>query len=216
VTLTQPPPRSSRPQPRRRDVTVLFCLAGASGAALVAQLLFDLDMTWTAGLLVLPASALLVVVVFAGQRRYDRLGVISDRLVAGATWGLAATLVYDLIRPLTVWLFQYDFPPYKAHAIFGQLITGRPSTDTVAIVVGWVFHFWNGVSFGVMLSLIRPRPGWLIGWAWAMVLQLAMMALYPRYLQVRLDTPGFLMTTFVGHSAYGLVLGETLRRRGVR
>lgn len=216
MTLTRPPPRVRRPQPRRRDVAVLFCLAGASGAALVAQVLFHLDMTWTAGLLVLPSSALVVVVAFAGQRRYDRLAIISDRLVAGAKWGLVATVVYDVVRPVAVWVFQYDFPPYKAHAIFGQLITGRPSTDAVAVVIGWIFHFWNGISFGVMLSLIRPRPGWLIGWAWAMVLQLAMMAIYPKFLQVRLDTPGFLMVTIVGHSAYGLALGETLRRRGVR
>ena len=195
---------------------MLFVLAGASGAALVAQVLFDLDMTWTAGLLVLPASALLVVVAFAGQRRFDRLAIVADRLVAGATWGLFATFVYDVIRPVTVTVFQYDFPPYKAHAIFGQLITGRPSTDAFAITMGWVFHIWNGISFGVMLALIRPRGGPIVGLAWALFLQGCMMAIYPRFLEVRLETPGFLMTTVVGHSAYGLALGESLRRWGAR
>lgn len=212
VVDEQRPPPARRPGPRRTDLVVLFCLAGASGAALVAQVLFDLEMAWTAGLIALPGTALCVVAAFFGQRRYDRLQVISDRLVRGARWGLIATLVYDVVRPLVVWTLRFDFHPYKAHAIFGELITGRPSTDGFAIAMGWTYHFWNGIAFGTMLALVAPRAGWKLGLAWALLLQGLMMVVYPRFLQVRLDQPSFMVTTIVGHSAYGLALGAGLRR----
>lgn len=217
---TLPPEAPARPEPtpapraRPIDVAVLFCLAGAGGAALVAQIMFDLDMTWTAGLIALPGTALCVVAAFLGQRRFDRLAIVSDRLVAGAIWGLAATLVYDVVRPIVVWAFGFDFHPYKAHALFGELITDRPHTTAFAITVGWIYHFWNGISFGTMLALVKPKAGAVVGWAWGLGLQGLMMIVYPNFLQVRLDQPSFMVTTIVGHSAYGLSLGWFLARRG--
>jgi hypothetical protein len=201
-------------KPRQRDIAVLFCLAGASGAALVAQVLWSVPMRWTAGLVVLPASALVVVVAFAGQRRYDRLAIVSDRLIAGAKWGLVATCVYDVVRPLLVWALSVDFPPFRANVIFGSLITGQPEASMTAKVIGWTYHFWNGIGFGTMFALLRPRGAWLAGMTWALFLQLMMMWLYPRFLQVRLQDPGFLATTLVGHAVYGIVLGSALARRG--
>ena len=208
--------RAASVGPRTRDVVLLFCLAGLSGAALVAHVLWSLKMVWTAGFVVLPAAIAVVVVVFAGQGRYASLRIVSDRVVAGATWGLVATVAYDLIRPLLVWSLRLHFNPYRAHPIFGSLITGRPRTTSLAITVGWIYHVWNGVAFGVMLALVRPRGAWLAGLTWALGLQAMMMYLYPKFLEVRLDNPGFLVTTIVGHGLYGIVLGESLARRGPR
>jgi len=206
--------RTTAVAPRRRDVAVLVCLAGASGAALVAQVVFDLSMTWTSGLVALPATGLVVGAAFAGRRENDRLAVVADRLVAGALWGLVATLAYDAARPLLVWGLSLDFAPYRAHATFGSLITGQPRGTTTATVVGWGYHFWNGIGFGTMFALVRPRGPWPAGLVWALGLQGLMMALYPRFLEVRLDDPGFLVTTIVGHGIYGIVLGSCLARRG--
>ena len=36
----------------------------------------------------------------------------------------------------------------------------------------------------------------------------------PKVRQVRLDTPGFMVTSIVGHGFYGVVLGSTLKRWG--
>lgn len=219
TTLPRPPlapPRRLAGRPRARDVAVLFCLAGASGAALVAHILWRLELAWTAGFVVLPATALVVGAAFAGRRRYDRLAIVSDRLIAGAKWGLIATVVYDVVRLGLVWSLSLDFAPYRAQAIFGTLITGRAETTAVATAAGWTYHFWNGISFATMLSLVRPRAGWLVGWAWGLGLQALMMALYPRLLEVRLANPAFLLTTVVGHSVYGIVLGSGLRRGDAR
>jgi hypothetical protein len=200
--------------PRTRDLALVVCLAGLSGVALVAHVLWDIYMSWTAGFVVLPGAILIVILVFATRGRQSSARIIADRVIAGAKWGLVATLAYDVIRPLLVWGLRLHFHPYRAHPIFGSLITGRPRDSAVAIGVGWTYHFWNGVAFGVMLALVRPRAGWATGLVWALTLQAVMMALYPKFLDVRLDNPGFLVSSIVGHGLYGIVLGSSLKRWG--
>jgi hypothetical protein len=163
---------------------------------------------------VLPGAILLTGLVFASKRRYGELDRFADRAISGAVWGLVATLAYDAIRPLLMWIFRYHFNPYRAIPVFGELITGQPRTAAVAIAVGWIYHFWNGLSFGVMFALIRPRGGPVAGFIWAMGLQGFMMWSYPTLMRIRLDNPGFLMAGLVGHAVWGVVLGTSLRRWG--
>jgi hypothetical protein len=51
---------------------------------------------------------------------------------------------------------------------------------------------------------------------WGLFLQISMMTLYPDLLQVRLDNPGFLVSSIVGHAVWGFVLGTGLHRRATR
>ena len=97
--------------------------------------------------------------------------------------------------------------------ICGELITGRPAGDAWAEVAGWTYHFWNGISFGMMFALIRPKGGVILGFLWAEFLQVLMMAVYPAFLRARLDDPGFLVLGLVGHGLYGVVLGWLVARR---
>ena len=43
---------------------------------------------------------------------------------------------------------------------FGVLITGRPESDPAAVAAGWIYHFWNGISFATMYVLIAGRGRW--------------------------------------------------------
>jgi hypothetical protein len=189
-------------------------LAGLSGAAVLAETFTPMPMRVSVPLLVLPGALLLTGMVFASRRRFRELDRFADRAISGALWGLVATLAYDAIRPLLMWTFRYHFNPYRAMPIFGELITDQPRTAGIAIAIGWGYHFWNGISFGVMLALMRPRGGPIAGLIWAMSLQGFMMWAYPTLLKLRLDNPGFLMAGIVGHAVWGLVLGSGLRRWG--
>jgi hypothetical protein len=214
VTTTTRPRPAPTSAPRTRDIALVVCLAGLSGAALVAHVLWHFYMSWTAGFVVLPAAIIIVILVFARRGRPSSAGIIADRVIAGAKWGLVATVAYDVIRPPLVWGLRLHFNPYRAHPIFGSLITGRPRDTAIAIAVGWTYHVWNGVAFGVMLALVRPRGAWVAGLVWALTLQGVMMALYPKFLGVRLDNPGFMVSSIVGHGLYGVVLGASLKRWG--
>lgn len=201
-------------RPRVKDVAVAVALAGSSGGAIIAHTYGPVTMRYAVPFVVFPAAALLVGGVFAGQRRYDRLEVISDRIIKGAMWGLMATLVYDLIRPLIVLLFSLDTNPFAAMPIFGALITGRAPDTGVALTMGWIYHFWNGIGFGVMFALVRPRGGPVAGLVWGLALEGFMLAVYPGFLGTSVATTAFVSVGVVGHAAWGLALGEGLRRWG--
>lgn len=200
--------------PSRRAIVLGVILAGLSGAALMAETFGPVPMRVSVPLVVLPGTLLLTGMVFASTRRFRELERFADRAIDGAKWGLAATVAYDIIRPLLMVIFRYHFNPYRAMPVFGSLITEQPKTAAVAITIGWIYHFWNGLSFGVMFALIRPRGGPVAGWIWAMALQGFMMWAYPTLLKLRLDNPGFLMAGLVGHSVWGVTLGASLRRWG--
>ena len=200
--------------PSTRALVLGVILAGLSGAAVLAETFGPVPMRVSVPLLVLPGALLLTGLVFASRRQYRELDRFADRAISGAIWGLVATLVYDAIRPVLMWVFRYHFNPYRAMPIFGSLITDQSKTTALAIAVGWTYHFWNGISFGVMFALIRPRGGPIAGWIWAMALQGFMMWSYPTLMRLRLDNPGFLMAGLVGHSLWGLTLGASLRRWG--
>ena len=210
ITPEQPP----RTGPSTRVVVLGVVLAGLSGAALLSETFGPVPMRVSVPWVVLPGTLLLTGMVFAGSRRFGELERFADRVMDGAKWGLVATLAYDIIRPLLMVIFRYHFNPYRAMPVFGSLITEQPKTAAAAITVGWIYHFWNGLSFGVMFALIRPRGGPLAGFIWAMTLQGFMMWAYPTLLKLRLDNPGFLMAGLVGHSVWGLTLGASLRRWG--
>jgi hypothetical protein len=210
ITPEQPP----RTEPSTRVIVLGVILAGLSGAALLSETFGPEPMRVSVPLIVLPGTLLLTGMVFAGSHRFGELERFADRAIDGAKWGLVATVAYDIIRPLLMVIFRYHFNPYRAMPVFGSLITDQPKTAAVAITVGWVYHFWNGLSFGVMFALIRPRGGPLAGFIWAMTLQGFMMWAYPTLLKLRLDNPGFMMAGLVGHSVWGLTLGASLRRWG--
>ncbi len=190
------------------------CLAGASGLSVMLHAFTDWGMGATFPLVVVPATLLFGGLVFASLRRYPELDRFAARTVAGIACGLIATVAYDLVRPVLVWIFQFHANPYKAMPLFGSRITGRPTDDGIAVLVGWLYHFWNGISFAVMFALVRPRGGAIAGLIWGLGLQVFTILVYPSFLEARLDDVGFMVTGLVGHSIWGAVLGASLKRWG--
>lgn len=196
-----------------REVWVFVIMAGASGAAVMAHAFFPVQMRYSVPFLVLPMGVVLLMTL--RHRASDLAGVrlISGRVMAGARWGLVATVVYDIVRPPLGLLFSDAFLPYRAMPVFGDLITGRGTDDLLAQSVGWVYHFWNGVGFGIMFALVAPRAGRWWGMGWGLLLQFLMMATYPSLLGARLDDAGFLVTGIIGHALWGYTLGRGLESR---
>ncbi|MEK7215696.1 MAG: hypothetical protein AAB289_08895 [Chloroflexota bacterium] len=194
------------------EIALAIMMAATSGAALLGHIYLGMSMSYTVTFLALPVSLLLAGAALMLRRSYHRLHLLSSRVTTGALWGLAATLAYDAVRPVLVAVFQFSYDPFRAVHIFGQLITGQPVTSVQAQAAGWLYHFWNGAGFGVMYVLVRSQGGAATGFAWGMALQFMMLLAYPSFLQVRLDNPGFLVTSMVGHGTWGVVLGAGVAR----
>lgn len=196
---------------RPGEVLLAVGLASTSGLAILAYAFAGIPLAFTVTFVALPAALTLGAVVLVRWRMHARIRLLASCLIRGAGWGFAGTLAYDAIRPLIVWTFGFPFSPFAAIPAFGHLMTGRPPDDAIALAAGWIYHFWNGVSFGMMLAIVRPRGGALAGVVWGCGLQLLMNATYPQMLPLRLSTPGFVFTGFVGHGVWGIVLGHGLR-----
>lgn len=196
---------------RAREALLGVGLASASGAAILVHTFGPLSMSFTVPFVALPTAVILVGAVLVGRGRRDWLRVFSERVIAGGAAGLLATLGYDAVRLGIKWAVPFDFDPFSAQYVFGGLMTGLPNGDSVARVAGWTYHFWNGITFGVMYAIVRPRGGWTTGLAWGLTLEALMLAAYPSFLQARLDDPGFMVTSVIGHATWGLALGASMR-----
>lgn len=176
---------------RAREVLLGVGLASASGAAILVHTFGPLSMSFTVPFVALPTAIVLAGAVLVGRGRRDRLRVFSERVIAGGAAGLLATLGYDAVRLGIRAAVPFEFDPFSAQYVFGGLMTGLPNGDPVAQVAGWAYHFWNGITFGVMYAVVRPRGGWATGLGWGLTLEALMLAAYPAFLEARLDDPGY-------------------------
>jgi hypothetical protein len=204
--------RRDRNRLSTRELLFGLLLTCTSGAAVLLHTFGPVPLVFAVPAIVLPTAAVVVGLILLRRRLFGRLHLFADLLFRGGVTGLAATFVYDVVRPPLTWIFRLSFNPYRAMPFFGELITGLTATAPMAITVGWLYHFWNGISFGMMFALFRPGGGIIAGLVWGLALQGMMMAAYPQFLKVRLDDPGFLVSGLVGHAFWGVVLGWLLQR----
>ncbi|MBI3973468.1 MAG: hypothetical protein HY332_19520 [Chloroflexi bacterium] len=159
----------------------------------------------------LPALVVLVLVYFFARQHHPEL---ANCILAGLAAGVVATVALDAVRLMGFWLrwFPANLPP-----MFGMLILGPQSSPGQGEFVGYLYHFLNGASFGLLYTLIvgRGRLSWAIGWG--VVIWLLMMISPPLLLMgvgpfgVNFG-PGLVVTAFVAHVAFGVALGWLVER----
>jgi hypothetical protein len=202
---------------------VVFLLAATSIWCLLADFYGLCPMrTFTLAIL-MPATVALI-----GLAVWDRLrgaGLLWRGVVIGAVAGLVAAIAYDVFRlPFVVaaadgigpeWL---RLPLFKVFPRFGAMILGQPfDTATAdsqfslaAHLLGWTYHFSNGITFGVMyMALVgdASRRSWLWAVLFATGLELAMLLTpYTGYFGIYMDAR-FVIATFAAHAIFGVAMG---------
>jgi hypothetical protein len=167
----------------------------------------------------LPATAALIGLAVLDRIKGD--GRLWQGILIGAVAGLVAACAYDLFRLPFVFAREWNLaaflPPmnlFKVFPRFGAMILGesveQPTYSLMAHVVGWVYHFSNGITFGVMyLAMIGDARG--RSWLWAVLLatglELAMLLTpYPQFFAIPL-TVLFVVVTMTAHLIFGVALG---------
>lgn len=173
-----------------------------------------------AGILPLPffltffgVPSVLLLMAMAAYAHWIDAGVFVHSLVLGLVAGLTATATYDLVRVLVQATGLFEYNAFRAIQIFGSWISGRPESAVPATVAGWTFHYWNGISFAVFFLLAFGRRPWWYGLVYGLVMEAAMLGLFPLFLRVS-DDIGFLSISLIGHAVYGSVLGLFAQRYG--
>ena len=207
---------------------IVFLLASSSIACLMADFYGLCPMRIFTPFIFLPAIVLLV--AFAGLDRLRGDRELWRAVIAGFAGGLLAAVAYDVFRLPFVFAKQWGIesvvPPmdlFKVFPRFGAMVLGQPIEQehysAAAQIVGWIYHFSNGATFGVMYLALAgnaARRHWLWAVGFAVLLELGMLVTpYPRVFDISV-TASFVLATLAAHSVFGVCLGLAVRWIGRR
>lgn len=201
---------------------LVFFLAATSIWCLLAEMYGLCDMRTFTLLILLPATVALYGLAVFDRLRGNRL--LWRAVVIGTLAGLAGAIVYDIFRLPFVFSKAWgleaavpQMPLFKVFPRFGALILGepveQPSYSFAAHLLGWVYHFSNGATFGVMFAALigeasRRYGG---GWMWAVLMavgiEICLLASpYAKFFNITLNAR-FITVTLIAHLIFGMGLG---------
>ena len=156
----------------------------------------------------LPLTAALVAIGILSARRKS-LRWWREAIVAGALGGFVGTLAYDLFRvPFVAVGFQVLAPVDS----YGLLLLDADSSSAWTGLVGWSYHFFNGIGFGVAYAVVAKGRRWFWGVLWALVLETATI-ITPFADSYNLRGQWVpISIAYAAHVAYGAALGLTTQR----
>lgn len=202
---------------------IVFLLAASSIACLLADFYHLCPMRIFTPFIFLPALAALVVFAALDRKRGD--GQLWRAVLIGLGAGLLAAVAYDIFRLPFVFAKEWGIasvvPPmdlFKVFPRFGAMILGQPieqsSYSLTTQILGWLYHFSNGATFGVMYVAIIGSPTrrhWVWAVVMALVLELGMLFTpYPQVFGIAV-TMRFVMVTIAAHGIFGVGLGLAVR-----
>ena len=202
---------------------LVFLLAASS----IACLLFDFyrlcPMRLFTAFIFLPALAALFAFAIFDRQRGD--GQLWRAVMIGIAGGVLAAAAYDIFRLPFVFAKEWGIasivPPLKLFKVFprfGAMILGQPIEQTsyslAAQILGWLYHFSNGATFGVMY-IAMLGDGTRRHWAWAVLMALALelgmlLTPYPQVFNIPMTTR-FVIVTVAAHTIFGIGLGLAVR-----
>lgn len=188
-----------------RLACALACIP--SGGALLAKVYGLASMqAVTLGIFV-PCALALVGVWAWGHRGGPR--EVADALAIGALGGLLGTFGYDLIRVPFLLAGLRVFAPIEAYGVW---VADAAQSSVWTAILGWGYHFSNGITFGVMYALVARGRHWGWGVAWAMLLEtIALVSPFASIFNLS-GNPVAIGIAYLGHVAYGVPLGLLVQR----
>ncbi len=141
-----------------------------------------------------------------GKKHYPQL---TKLIWIGAIGGIIATFALDTFRQLGV---IHGWLPVDTIKMFGKMIAGPKSSELTWTFWGFIYHFLNGMSFGVIYVILFGVRKWYWGLGWGLVIEVAMMTLPPMVFSfgpfgVKTGSPALFIITLVAHIAFGILLG---------
>jgi len=190
----------------------LFLLGGTSVASLLAWVMGVASFSTTFLLVTLPGQVGLVAMALAIRRRAPEVRTL---LVAGLLGGLMGTLAYDLVRVPFVMAGFRVLAPIDS---YGVLAAGAQTSSAWTGLLGWSFHFANGIGFGIAYAMLAPRRAWTWGIAWGLLLETVTIvtpfATTYGLVGGRSGTNWFAIgIAYAAHVPYGAAVGIAVQRR---
>jgi hypothetical protein len=183
-----------------RAICFLACIP--SGGALLAKVYGVASMQAVTLAVALPCCVVLAG-IWIWAARSGKAELFAG-LTIGFAGGFFGTVAYDVIRlPFHV-AGQRVFAPIDA---FGIWLADADTSSRFTEVIGWTYHYWNGIAFGLMYALFMRNRHW--GWAivWAFLLEtIAVLSPFGRIFSLSGNYYA-IGIAYLGHVAYGVPLG---------
>lgn len=242
---------------------IVFTLAAMSIWCLLAEMYGLCDMRSFFLYILIPSTAVLYGTAFLDRSRGDRR--LWRAVMIGSAAGLIGAAAYDIFRLPFVFSDAWglgrvgipQMPLFKVFPRFGALILGQVLEQGVpagqpgaawgagyplsAHLLGWLYHFSNGATFGVMFTAMycstreafgvpRERQGadgayaQTTGWlrpilcaaAMAVGIEICMLlSPYATFFSIHLTTR-FVIVTMAAHLIFGVALGAWYQRQALR
>jgi hypothetical protein len=202
---------------------LVFLLAASSIACLLADFYGLCPMRIFTPFIFMPA--MIALLVFAVLDRSKGEGLLWRAVWVGLVGGLLAAVAYDVFRLPFVFAKQWGIdsvvPPmnlFKVFPRFGAMVLGQPIEQAkyslATQIIGWLYHFSNGATFGVMYVAMVGEPArrhWLWAVLFAVGLELGMLFTpYPAVFNIPV-TSRFVVVTVAAHAIFGVGLGLSVR-----
>jgi len=167
----------------------------------------------------LPATVLLIALAVNDRARGDKR--LWRAILIGTVAGTVAAVAYDVFRLPFVFAQAWgidsvvpQMPLFKVFPRFGAMLLAQPveqdSYSTAAHTLGWLYHFSNGATFGIMYAALVGEPS-RRHWAWAVLMALAIEAAllfspYTAHFSIAMSAL-FIVVTLSAHIVFGVALG---------
>ena len=205
--MTRRPAIGPRRRTQLRIAAAVCSLAGLG--AIIAHVFGLLSMPYFLSFVGVPSLLLLMVMAVFARLADER--IFLNALWVGIVGGLCGTLIYDGVRYTLYHGGVFNYDGFKAIYLFGHWMTGQDVGSPGAALGGWLYHFWNGLSFGVFYVLAFGNRRFFWGIGYGVVMELAMLGLFPFFLTI--DEPvDFVALSLIGHMFYGAALGAVAER----
>ncbi len=213
---------------------IVIILSGASASLLIFGPLDLIPYSTYRDVVIIPSVIAIFTIGILSRSKFPR---ITNRLFKGMAAGAVASFALEAIRipgyMLTKWL-----PMDSMISVPGLLLTEKISSlaevenvimqSGVAMnlyhapidvfMVGALWHFWNGATFGIIYALIIGKGRWWYGMIWAFIIEIVMM-LAPYLIMMKgpfgiehMDGYNLFVITLIAHLAFGAVLGILVQK----
>ncbi len=135
---------------------------------------------------------------------YALCGPLRQALRLGFWGGLLGTIAYDVVRiPFHLVGFRV-FAPIETYGVW---LLNAPQSSAWSEALGWLYHFSNGITFGLMYALWMGGRHWAWGLLWGVTLETIVYSTpFAEIFHLRHNTPA-LVIAYAAHLAYGYPLG---------
>jgi hypothetical protein len=202
---------------------VIFFLAATSIWCLLVEMYGLCSMRLFTFWVLIPATAVLYALAIWDRKSGD--GTLWRGVMIGSLAGLLAAVAYDIFRLPFVFSHAWgltgivpQMPLYIVFPRFGAMILNQPLDQATyplsAHIVGWIYHFSNGITFGVMYVALIGQPvrrSWWWGVLLATGIEIALLiSPYGKFFGITV-TALFVAVTLAAHLIFGGVMGLSTR-----